>query len=382
MSRLFLSRGRATVMLIAGALLMLSPPAPGAQEKPAAPAKKPRVEVVFCLDTTGSMGGLIEAAKQKIWAIASQIALGKPTPEVKIGLIPYRDRGDEYITRIIDLSDDLDAIHGELLKFKATGGGDGPESVNQALADAVNKIKWSSDKETLKIIFLVGDAPPHMDYPDDVKYPETCKKAAERGIIINTVQCGGDAECRKYWQDICVKAEGTYVQIAQEGGVVAVATPFDKRLSEINAEMARTTLVFGSHERQAAGLRKADAAAALPAPAAAERASFAGKAGRVAAYDLIDAVREKKVKLEDLKKEELPPQLQKMNPTEQKVFLEQVGKKRAELSSEALELDKKRSEFIHQKLAEASKSGKPATAFDRHVVDTLRKQAEKIHVKY
>ena len=117
------------------------------------------------------MGGLIEGAKQKIWSISNQIAGGKPTPELKIGLVAYRDRGDAYITKVIELTDDLDAIHGHLRGFQAQGGGDGPESVNQALDDSVNKIKWSTDKKTLRIIFLVGDAPPHMDYKDDVKYP-------------------------------------------------------------------------------------------------------------------------------------------------------------------------------------------------------------------
>ena len=66
----------------------------------AKPAKKPKIEVVFCLDTTGSMGGLIEGAKQKIWAISNQIAGGKPTPELKVGLVAYRDRGDAYITKV------------------------------------------------------------------------------------------------------------------------------------------------------------------------------------------------------------------------------------------------------------------------------------------
>src|SRR5208282_5270293 len=117
--------------------------------------------------------------------------------------VAFRDRGDAYITKVFDLNDNLDFIHDRLMEFKAEGGGDIPESVNQALDDSVNKIKWSKDDDTLRIIFLVGDAPPHMDYKDDVKYPVTCKKACEKGIIINTIQCGNDAECTKYWQDIC-----------------------------------------------------------------------------------------------------------------------------------------------------------------------------------
>src|SRR3954467_1565146 len=156
----------------------------GQADEKKAPTTKPKVEVVFCLDTTGSMGGLIDGAKAKIWSISNQIASGKPTPDLKIGLVAYRDKTDAYVTKVFDLSDDLDAIHGHLKSFQAQGGGDGPESVNQALADAVHKIKWSTDKKSLRIIFLVGDAPPHMDYRDDVKYSDTCQKAATRGILI------------------------------------------------------------------------------------------------------------------------------------------------------------------------------------------------------
>ena len=212
------------VVVLAGGLpvTVLRADEPAAKPAPQADAK-PNVEVVFCLDTTGSMGGLIDAAKAKIWAICNQIAAGKPTPRLKVGLVAFRDRGDEYITKVFDLSDDLDSIYGHLKTFKAAGGGDIHESVNQALDDAVNKIKWSTDKKTLRIIFLVGDAPPHMDYPDDVKYPETCKKAVEKEIIINTIQCGSDPECTKYWKDIAVKSEGSYAAIPQAGGVVAIA---------------------------------------------------------------------------------------------------------------------------------------------------------------
>src|SRR6516162_5260889 len=104
---------------------------PEAAKPEAAKGPAPKVEVVFCLDTTGSMGGLIEGAKQKIWAICNQSAGGKPSPDLKVGLVAYRDRGDEYITKVFDLTDDLDAVHGNIKKFQAAGGGDTPESVNQ-----------------------------------------------------------------------------------------------------------------------------------------------------------------------------------------------------------------------------------------------------------
>jgi Mg-chelatase subunit ChlD len=370
---------RRTALLLGALALAL--PARAADEKPAEKPKKPKVEVVFCLDTTGSMGGLIEGAKAKIWAICNQIANGKPIPDLKVGLVAFRDRGDEYITRVFDLTDDLDAIHGHLKTFKAAGGGDTPESVNEALHVSVNKIKWSTDNSTLRIIFLVGDAPPHMDYPDDVKYPVTCKLAAEKGIIINTVQCGNDQDCTKFWKDICVKAEGSYVQIPQDGGVVpVVATPFDKRLGEINRELADSTLVYGARQKKEADMKKLDEAKALPAPAAAERAAFASKDGRAAAYDLLDAVKRKEVKLEDIKKEELPKELQGKTLEEQKRILEELDQKRAKLAKEAVDLDKQRADFIAKKMAE-DKGGKK-DSFDTQVLEVLRKQAAKHKIDY
>jgi Mg-chelatase subunit ChlD len=366
------------VVLMLGAMAVAAAPA-RADDKPA--TKKPKVEVVFCLDTTGSMGRLIEGAKAKIWSICNQIASGKPTPDLKVGLVAFRDRGDEYITKVFDLSDDLDAIHGHLKTFKAAGGGDIPESVNQALDDSVNKIKWSTDNSTLRIIFLVGDAPPHMDYPDDVKYPVTCKKACEKGIIINTIQCGTDGDCTKFWKDICVKAEGSFVQIPQDGGVrLAVSTPFDKRLAEINREMADATLVYGDRGKKDADEKKVEEAKALPAAPAADRAAFGGKGGRAASYDLLDSIKEKRVKLEDLKEEELPKELQGMNLEKRKEFLDKLDKRRGELNKEAVDLDKKRTEFIEKKLAEDKKDTKDS--FDTQVLEVLRKQAMRHKIEY
>src|SRR5262249_15682446 len=168
----------------------------------APPTKSKRVEVVFVLDTTGSMGGLIAAAKEKIWSIASTLAQARQAPEISMGLVANRDRGDQYVTQVVDLNKDLDSMYSKLMDFRADGGGDAPESVNQALDDAINKISWSQDAGTYRVVFLVGDAPPHMDYQDDVKYPATMAAAAAKGIVVNTIQCGGMRETVKPWQEI------------------------------------------------------------------------------------------------------------------------------------------------------------------------------------
>jgi hypothetical protein len=227
------------------------------------------------------MGGLIRAAQDKVWSVCNQVAGGKPVPTLQVGLVAYRDKGDDYITRVTDLNRDLDSVHKELLGLNAAGGGDFPEHVNQALYDAVHKINWSADRKTLKIIFLVGDAPPHMDYNDDVKYPETCKKAVEKGILINTVQCGSDASCAKYWKDIASRAGGEFVVIPQAGGVRVVATPHDDRLATLLRDLMDTALIYGNAAQKRAGENAVRLAKTLRGPTAADRAAFAAKSKRI-----------------------------------------------------------------------------------------------------
>src|SRR5262249_3757983 len=156
--------------------------------------------------------------------------------------------------------------------------------------------------------------------------------------------------------DICTKAEGQFAQIAQDGGVQIVATPFDKRLSEINGELAKDVLVFGADrtlradaekkKEEARNLGAAPTAPKADVAAAAERAAFNLKSGKAASFDLLDAINQGKVKLEDLKKDELPEELKGKSLDEQKKYLKSLEEKREKLKKEVLDLDKKRTEYI------------------------------------
>ncbi len=352
------------------------------QEKPKTGKVRPLVEVVFCLDTTGSMGGLIATAKEKIWAISNQIAGGKPTPQLKVGLVAYRDRGDDYRTRLFPLTEDLDAIHAHLNKFQAKGGGDFPESVNQALHEAVTKMNWSKNKTALRIIFLVGDAPPKMTYKDDVKYPLSCKLANKKGILINSIQCGTHAKTKDAWKTISTLGRGSYVQINAQGGPLQfLATPFDEELAKINREMAKDTLPYGNRHTQKAAEEKTKAAMNLPIGPAASRAGFNSKVGQVATYDLLDNIRRGKVRLENLRRDELPPQLQNLSLKDQKAFLKRLEEKRLHLQKKAIKLDQKRHLFLQKKL-EDLKEFKAPESFEQQVLRILQQQATRAKIRY
>ncbi len=331
------------------------------------------------------MGGLIEGAKQKIWAIANEVASAKPSPDVRIGLVAYRDRGDEYVVRSWPLSDDIDAIYAHLRELQADGGGDTPESVNEALAEAVSKMSWSQDKRVLKLVFLVGDAPPHMDYADGPKYPDVCRDAVTRDLIINAVQCGSSDETMRVWQEIARLGEGTFAAIPQSGGVTVIAAPQDKRLAELNREIGATLIPYGSAQVRSEVHAKQSAAVASAPAAIADRLSYNAKTGRTVqgSGELLDALASGRADLKTLKKDDLPPDLQKLDDAELKKEIARRRDQRARLQSEIASLSRERESFLREETKRlAQRSGGGRDAFDATVSATLRKAAARKGIRY
>ena len=358
------------------AVLLAGSAALGVERAPE-PKSRPYVEVAFVLDTTGSMSGLIAAAKAKIWSIANQIVLGEPKPIVRMALVPYRDKGDAYVTKVFDLTDNIDQVYADLMKFQAAGGGDGPENVNQALHDAVHKLQWSDDPGTLRIIYLVGDYPPHNEYTDVPTYDKTAKLAIEKGIYINTVLCGGNAATRRIWVEIADRAEGTFVAIDQDGGVKDIDTPYDKELAGLNAELTSTVVAFGDKavRRKNAALNAAASRYAMKAQA--DRAIYNVHAGIGASGDLLDAVRDQRVDLEEIEKDQLPKNMQEMSADRRKEYITALQARRDGINARIRALVVKRAAYLREHAAELGPDG-----FDRKIIETLSRQAARKHIRY
>ena len=348
---------------------------------------QPVIDVVFVLDTTGSMSGLIQTAKEKIWSIASTMAAAQPTPEIRIGLVGYRDRGDAYVTKTIDLSGDLDSVYAALMDFQAGGGGDTPESVNQALNDAVNKMSWSDKDQAYQVIFLVGDAPPHMDYQDEMQYPAIIAAARERGIVVNAIQCGDMAGTIAPWTAIASLGSGTFFQVEQSGSAVAYTTPFDAELAELSARLDATRLYYGSDTDKEAAAAKVAATEKLSTLASdearARRAAFnvsaAGERNRLGENELVDAISKGELVLEDLAVEELPAAIAAMSPEEQHAHVAQLADERAELQGRMRELAESREDYIRQKVEE---DGGAEDSLDQKLYEAIADQARIVGLDY
>ena len=348
--------------------------------------QRPVVDVVFVLDTTGSMSGLIQTAKEKIWSIASTMASAQPTPDIRIGLVGYRDRGDDYVTRVIDLNHDLDSVYAALMDFEAGGGGDTPESVNEALYDAVHDLSWSQRDQAYQVIFLVGDAPPHMDY-NETQYPAIIAAANEKGIVINTIQCGTLAATVEPWTTIASLGNGDFFQVEQSGGAVAYTTPFDEEIAALSARLDKTRLYYGSEEDLDKAQAKMDAAADIDATASvasrARRGVFntaaGGRENLLGDKELVAAVTSGELALDELGEDVLPEVLKPMAPAEQQAYVGELAEERADIQSQIRELADQRGEYLAQKVEDA---GGLEDSLDKRLYETVRDQAGKAGFEY
>jgi hypothetical protein len=267
----------------------------------------------------------------------------------------------------------MEDIYANLSSFRADGGGDTPEHVNLALAEAIRKMQWREGQNVLRQIYLVGDAPPH-DGRQGLYTADLTAEARRKGIIINAVRCGEAADTEIAWRKISNSTGGMYASIAQDGAMVAVATPHDRRLAELTARLTATLLPTGSGGAKAAASRRATINAGMEGLAQAESATFRARSGRVDSSDLLTVMAKGK-KLSDLKKDELPAPVAALPADKQAAYVAKVAKEREELKTEINKLSRDREAYIRAK--------RPAkTAFDDTVGAALKVQGKRAGIAY
>jgi hypothetical protein len=353
--------------------------APAAEAPAPAAADKPRIEVVFCIDRSGSMSGVIETAKKKVWAIVNEIAKAKPAPELRIGLIGYGE--GEQIIHQLDLTGDLDEVYKQLTTYRDDAR-TGQEFVGHAIHVATEQMKWSEGKRVLKVIYVVGNETAHQG-PPELDFTKTAPAAIAKGIIVNAVYCG-DYErnvAPPTWLAMARLADGQYLEIAADGGAMIVATPFDDELAALNVNLNGTYCAFGEHARAGAARQSAaDASAGMLSRAVlADRTVAKAKTGvyRNAVWDLVDACKEEGFDLASVKTEDLPEEMRELSLEERKAYIEKKTKERDEIQKKITELAAKRDAYIKEEAAKAEAAA-PAAAesFDSAVRESLRDAAE------
>jgi hypothetical protein len=347
---------------------------------PVSPAKRPVVQIALLLDTSNSMDGLINQAKAQLWKVVNELATAKrdgQRPDLRIALYEYGNAGlreeGHWIRQVSPFTDDLDRVSEQLFAL-TTNGGD--EYCGAVIAKAVDELGWSTSPDDLKLVFIAGNEP-FTQGPIDAR--AAVKKAAARGISVNTIHCGPQAEgVATGWKDGAVLADGTFLVIDHDRVAADVPAPQDAELARLNDALNATYVPYGAHGaamQQRQNAQDANAKKLSPSSVSTRAQSKASALYKNSGWDLVDAARDGKVKVEALDAAELPAELRKLGPAERKAYVEQKGKERAALQRQIADASQARAAFLAKEQAKAAQGS--TDTLDSAMIKAVRAQAKK-----
>ena len=335
------------------------------------------IDLVLCLDTSGSMQGLIDAARTKMWEVVNELARAKPAPSLRVALLTYGSPGDVaagYVVVQTGFTKDLDLVSERLFAL-GTDGGD--EYVGRVVKTAVDRLDWGGP-DALKILFVAGNE--SADQDRSAPFREVVRHASGLGVRVNSIYCGNpdDADAPG-WREVATLGRGRFASIDHDRGTVLVVTPFDKELQELSGKVNVTYVGYGRRAEE--GLLRqraqdANAAGAAPAAAADRAASKASGLYTNSAWDLVDRSKEKDFDLAKVADEDLPEDMRKMTLEQKKAHLEAKAAEREKIQTRIRELDAQRKDFVKTEMAK--KGLDDGKALDRAIRDAIHEEgAEK-----
>jgi hypothetical protein len=359
----------AVLAFTAAGLALDAPESPSPQ-----PESKP-IEIAICLDTSGSMNGLIDAAKQKLWAIVNDLALAEPTPQLRVALLTFgndrHEASDGWVKVDTPFTEDLDLVSQRLFALTTDGG---TELVARVLHEA-GELEWHPSTDALKLVVVAGNESAEQD--EELQLKAVCKELIGHGIMVNSIFCGPETDAiTSAWKDVARFADGQFASIDQDNGTVVIETPFDAPLAELSASLNTTYIPYGaSGARALENQRVQDAnAASLNVAAAAERCTTKGSAlYSCGSWDLVDASASPDFDLLAIKSEDLPENMREMSDAERQSHVESMRKRRADIQSQVEQITRQRQAFVDAELKQRSLDG--SQGFDTAFRTALRAQA-------
>lgn len=316
-------------------------------------AREPKIQVAILLDTSGSMQGLIEQAKSRLWNIVNTLTTLKfhgQEPRIEIALYEYgsfhRYEGD-YIRQITGFTSDLDLISEELFSL-TTGGSE--EFCGTVISRASKELEWGRNKNDMKIIYIAGN---EVFEQGRISYKKAIPQAVEKDIYVNTIHCGNrSAGIRDQWKRAADLGQGKFFNIDHNAAVRWLETPFDNRLNELNLNLNNTYIYYGSqgeHYKMNQARQDKNALSLSSANFAERVVSKSKSVYRNTSWDLVDKWKEDQNALSKIKKEELPAELQQKSVAELEAYVQELQKEREAIQKEIASLAHKRQEYIDGK---------------------------------
>lgn len=209
------------------------------------------IDVVLCLDLSGSTNGLLDDVREKLWDVINQVNSYRPAPELRIGVVafsrPSFGAKSGYVKVLQKLTNDFDQLSFELYKLKPTVE-KGDQLVGEAIRVSVKQMNWSDDKDALKVIFLVGNGMVNAGVDN---YRESCELASERKIVIHSLYCRTRNNFEKElpgWREIARLTGGEQydIRIHKRTPLVLTSTNIPE-FRELAGQLTGTYLYYGEN---------------------------------------------------------------------------------------------------------------------------------------
>ncbi len=339
-------------------------------------SERPLVQFAICLDTSGSMEGLIDSARQKLWAITNELALAEPTPRLEVALFTFGNDGHNpengWVAKHLDFTQDLDAVSELLFSFVTNGG---TELVGRVLQAADQQLSWDENPQSLRLLFVAGNE--SADQDGEVPFRDAASKLIARDITVNSIYCGNPEDAiAPGWREVALRGDGHFASIDQNGGTLTIATPFDAELTALGTLLNTTYVPYGATGQTgwANQSRQDSNAAQLNSDAAASRATCKASSNYSCGWDLVDMVREKQIDVTKIVLTDLPESLQSLTIEQVVTHVDTLQVKRSELQEKVAALSKQRQAFLDAEMAKLELTGE--NAFDTAVRTAIRERAQ------
>jgi len=342
-----------SLLLVTGALA--DPPVPAALDtNPPVRADRTRpVDLVICLDTSGSMDDLLDSTRARLWDIVNELGRMKPTPELRVGLVTYgspdvASEAEGYVRVRTDLTSDLDALYAQLASLRSFGS---DEYVGWALQAAVEAMSWSRDPDGLRLVFLAGNESADQAV-ERVDFRAVAAEARRMDIVINALYAGPrDEAVTANWPEVARAGGGNFSAFDAHAGLEQVTTPHDQELLALNARLNATYLPYGPNGQ--AGLLNQQAqdnnASRLGVQSCSSRIVAKGSAlYDNASWDLVDAVLDESFQWSAIADADLPEALRGLSPADRAAHVARLRTAREEIQKRIQELSDEREAFLRQ----------------------------------
>lgn len=356
-------------------------PVPTAQPTLATPTPPPteyggNIQVALLLDVSGSMGGLINQAKGRLWDIVNELssaqASDKPT-QLEIALYAYGspDFAPEqgYTKQLTPFTRDLDFISEQLFALGINGG---DEYCGQVIHEALSHLNWTEADQDLRMMFIAGNEPFEQG---PIDYQTTIQAAAKRGIVVNTILCGTRSGVeQKGWAHGARLGKGEFMSINHNEAVVHVATPYDQQINQLNHQLNNTYIPYGAQGESSKSrqLAQDQNAISMGEGYASTRAQTkASKKYDNTRWDLVDANKTGNLKLEKVDRSTLHDSIRHLSTDSLARLIQAKTQERDRIQAEMKALIKKKASYTREYRSEVSKE-----QLDQAMLKAIRKQGE------